>query len=460
MLGLLRPRWGVRGSLFAAFAVIAGMAIVISVGAGMVLGHLGGAMVELSGRDIPRLAASLQLSEQSASLASQGPALLASQSEEILKDRAKKMKETQAVTLAKLGEITALGADKTVVSNLAETVKNIDEMIQSLGNAARERLETGAQHDKLYGAVRTAQTAFVKAAGPAMLGAQTQLNGIFGAPDFSQDEATKAEQVVEQLGDVVAGGNLMAFNLISALSSDTSDTLEAIEKEFRTAQQRVKKNLDLLPNGSSTTALRTAAAGVMGAGRGQDRRLQDPPEGTRQRRLRPDHSRRKPQAQCRPRHQRAAAGRGRAERNRRLDRAGAQGDFAGDHRHAGAGCCDPDRIRAVRLALCRPQHPAADRQSAALDAGAVQRRSRDRNLSLQPARRDRGDGQFAGGVPREHDRGPLAQCRPGQGPHRQGRARLAHGGPDRRIRGHRPHRARHPADLGQFDADHGAEPCR
>ncbi|MDB5580308.1 MAG: chemotaxis protein [Bradyrhizobium sp.] len=269
LLGFLRPRWGVRGSLFAAFAVIAGMAIVISVGAGMVLGHLGGAMVELSGRDIPRLAASLQLSEQSASLASQGPALLASQSEEILKERARKMKETQAVTLAKLGEITALGADKTVVSNLAETVKNIDEMIQSLGNAARERLEIGVQHEKLYSAVRAAQTAFVKAAGPAMVGAQTQLNGIFGAPDFSQDEATKAEQVVEQLGDVVAGGNLMAFNLISALSSDSSDALETIEKEFRSAQQRVKKNLDLLPNGSSTTALRAAASGVMALGEGK-----------------------------------------------------------------------------------------------------------------------------------------------------------------------------------------------
>ena len=269
LLGFLRPRWGVRGSLFAAFAVIAGMAIVISAGAGMVLGHLGGAMVELSGRDIPRLAASLQLSAQSASLASQGPALLASQSEEMLKDRSKKIKETQAVTMAKLGEITALGADKAVVAALAETIKNIDDTVQSLGNAARERLEAGAQHEKLYGIVRTSQAAFVKAAAPAMIGAQTQLSGIFGAADFNQDEATKAEQVVDQIGDVVAGGNLMAFNMISALSSDSSDTLEAIEKEFRTAQQRVKKTLDLLPKSSATTALYTGTSGLMTLGEGK-----------------------------------------------------------------------------------------------------------------------------------------------------------------------------------------------
>ena len=78
----------------------------------------------------------------------------------MLKDRSKKMKETQAVTLAKLGEITELGADKAVVAALAETVKNIDDMIKSLGNAARERLEAGAQHEKLYGAVRSGAGGF------------------------------------------------------------------------------------------------------------------------------------------------------------------------------------------------------------------------------------------------------------------------------------------------------------
>src|SRR5712672_2168219 len=86
------PKFGVRGSLFAAFAVIAGMAIAISAGAGLVLGHLGVAMVDLSGRDIPRLAASLQLAAQSTSLAGQGPGLLASRTEEALNERARKMK--------------------------------------------------------------------------------------------------------------------------------------------------------------------------------------------------------------------------------------------------------------------------------------------------------------------------------------------------------------------------------
>src|SRR5258705_13198094 len=128
----LRLQWGVRPSLFAAFAVIPGMGLVISAGAGMVLGHLGERMVDLSARDIPRLAASLQLSAQSASLASQGPALLASRSDEALNERAKKMKETQADTIAKLGEVIQLGADSAVVAALTETARNIAETIESL----------------------------------------------------------------------------------------------------------------------------------------------------------------------------------------------------------------------------------------------------------------------------------------------------------------------------------------
>ena len=150
------------------------MAIVISAGAGLMLGQLGGTMVDLSGRDIPRLAASLQLSAQSASLASQGPALLAARSEEALNDRTKKMKETQAVALQKLGEIIELGADKAVVAALTENMKNIDEMIKSLGSAARERLEARRPARKAIRRGAQGAAAFRCRRRPAAMDAQTE----------------------------------------------------------------------------------------------------------------------------------------------------------------------------------------------------------------------------------------------------------------------------------------------
>src|ERR1700723_2997113 len=85
--GFLRPQWGVRGSLFAAFAVIAGMAVIVGAVAAGALGQPGGPMVDLTGRDIPRLAASLQLGAQSAPPSGQGPGPGASPNRVVLNER-------------------------------------------------------------------------------------------------------------------------------------------------------------------------------------------------------------------------------------------------------------------------------------------------------------------------------------------------------------------------------------
>ncbi|HSY55950.1 MAG TPA: methyl-accepting chemotaxis protein [Bradyrhizobium sp.] len=266
-----RPQWGIRGSLFAAFAVIAGVTIVISAGAGMVFRHLGGTMIDLSGRDIPRLAASLQLAAESASLSSQGPALLASPSEEALIERAKKMKETQQTALARLGEVIELGADKTVVAALGETVKNIDDTIKSLGSAARERLEAAAVREKQFKALREAQAGFAAAANPAMLDAQAQTNAILQSANFSPDDAANAARRIEQLGNLIATTNLMASEMAAALSANSSDTLEAIEKEYKAAQAQVKSTLEVLPHDATTEGLRSAALKLQALGEGKTR---------------------------------------------------------------------------------------------------------------------------------------------------------------------------------------------
>lgn len=273
-LGRFRPRfkmpkWGVRGSLFAAFAVIAGMGLVIAAGAGLALQNLGGRMTELSGRDIPRLSASLQLSALSASLAAQGPALLAAQSEDALNERTRKLRELQEQTQQKLNEIIELGGDKSVVSGLGDTMKSINEAAQSLAKAARERLDIAALHEKQYDVLRNAQGAFVGAASPAMLDAQTRVNAILGSADLSTADATDAAQTVGQLGNVVASGNLAAADMSAALSASTSDRLDDIQKEFKTAQGRLRSNLDLLPDNQGNKMLRDTAEKLLALGTGK-----------------------------------------------------------------------------------------------------------------------------------------------------------------------------------------------
>lgn len=269
ILGFLRPRWGVRGSLFAAFALIAGMAIVISAGAALVFRNLGGAMADFSGRDIPRLTASLQLQTQSEALAAQGPAVLASANTDALDERAKKVEGIQKHLMDKLGKVVELGADKATVSPLRDNLKNIADDTKSLISAARQRLDADALRDKQYDALRSATKAFVKAANPAQLDVQTRIKAVLGSATLSASDVKNATQAAGQLGDVVASGNLAAADLAAALSAKSSDTLDELKEEFKAAQARVKTNLDLLPKNQNTKALREAATALFALGKGK-----------------------------------------------------------------------------------------------------------------------------------------------------------------------------------------------
>ena len=68
---------------------------------------------------------------------------------------------------------------------------------------------------------------------------------------------------------MVASGNLAAADLIAALSAGSSDKLDDIAREYKSAQGRVRSNLDLLPSNRGTNALREAAAKLLAFGEGK-----------------------------------------------------------------------------------------------------------------------------------------------------------------------------------------------
>ncbi len=272
-LNILRPKWagwGIKESLFTAFAVIAGIGVLISVGAGVVLGQLGGMMQDLSGRDIPRLAASLQLASKSADLASQGPAVLASRDLETLQAEVKKMHDFQEAAAGKLDEIRELGADASVVAALSENVKNIEDAINSLASAAKERLDLAARRRQAYLQVQNGRAAFTAAAGPAMMSAQATINAILGSANLSQDDATEAARAVESLSRAISGVDLLASDLTAALSAPDSETIDRLSQSFSTRKKEAQANLDALPANGGSAALKAAAIKLLPLGEGKD----------------------------------------------------------------------------------------------------------------------------------------------------------------------------------------------
>ena len=263
------PTLGVRGSLFTAFAVIAGMAMLISVGSGTSLSKLGAAMTELSGRDIPKLAASLQLTTQSESLASQAPMLLASSSAEALRERQQRMRAALEVASQQLADITRFGADPAVITAMTDTLKNIEDTIRSLGAAAQERLDLAASHRKLYDALRGAQDEFLALATPAMMDAQTRMSAALASTNLNANDAADAGRTIELLGNVIAPSNLIVSNLMAALSARDIEVLAALEASFTDADATVRSSLEALPADGSTAALKDVALRLIALGDGK-----------------------------------------------------------------------------------------------------------------------------------------------------------------------------------------------
>jgi len=257
---------GVRGSLFLAFAVIAGMAIVISAGASLLLGQLGGMMSDLSSRDIPRLTASLQLSGISQSLASRGPAMLASDDEAMLQTRTKELKDVQAAALTKLKEIKDLNADPAVVSALEENVKMLDDTIMSLQAAAKERLDLTQQHIKQFEAAHKAHASLVSMLNAATDQAKAVVNTALTNLSVEGAGALKAMRGVDLLASLLADINFAASSLSAAASADGAEKLSDQEFAFSATSESINSSLKALGREGDGDKMKEAVAQMMAFG--------------------------------------------------------------------------------------------------------------------------------------------------------------------------------------------------
>lgn len=258
-------KFGVRGSLLMAFGVIAAMAILISVSASILLGQLGGMMTELSDRDIPRLEATLQLSAESTSLATQGQALLAADSKSQLEDLSQKMKRTQQSATERVGQIARLGANPEAVGALAETSKNIGDMVDSIKSAAQARLDISAEREARSALLQKLLNDFLSSAAMAMLDAQTRFNATLASASDSRSATTDAARAIDVLSNVMTNTNYLAASMRSALSATSSDAIDVLNKSYQTRKERLTGFLDALGKNDS---LKASAVGLIALGEG------------------------------------------------------------------------------------------------------------------------------------------------------------------------------------------------
>jgi len=263
----LRFRLGLKGNLFLALFAIAGMSIVISAAASMLLGRLGHTMGDLGERDVPRLTASLELSTLSESLSAKGPALLAARDDASRLELTQSLKDTQTAALTKLDAITRFGGDKTVVGALGETIKSIGDTVDSFGNAAKERLDILAARNKMYETLRGTRAQFIKDAVPALKQAEERLTALLGSSDFDTDTARADADALNHLFGMVAVANGMTADMMAAFAA--TDDLDAVQSSFDASRKRIEPLLKALAGNKGAAALVDDATRLIALGQGK-----------------------------------------------------------------------------------------------------------------------------------------------------------------------------------------------
>jgi len=295
-----RSRLGVRGSLFLAFATIAAMALIISAGASILLGQLGVMMGGLSGRDIPQLTASLQLTAMSETLASRAPTLLQAATDSARADQLKSLKATQAAALERINKVKAIGgADETVVSGLAENVKNLDDMINSLDNAAKERIETVDKREQQFIKMRSAHKDFIDVTAGAITDAKAAVKAALAQeisvrPEPAKAEAAKADDDsvaaakadkarqdkdkaitdalhrTDLLAALLADANLMAGDMSAAPAATKTETLDAYKDVFKKTKKAMQDGASELGDMPAAADIKNATTKLIAFGEGKN----------------------------------------------------------------------------------------------------------------------------------------------------------------------------------------------
>jgi methyl-accepting chemotaxis protein len=301
-----RSRLGVRGSLFLAFAAIAAMSLIISGGASVLLGQLGRMMAGLSGEDIPRLSASLQLTAMTESLASRAPALLQATTDAARAEQLKTLKTTQSAALEKITQIKAIGgSSETIVAGLEENVKNLDDMLNSLSNAAKERIETVDKRGQQFVKMRTAHKEFVEVLSDALSEAKAAVKTALArdismkpAPvkvddakdndDAKADSASKdtvgddsarqakdraiaeALRQTDVINALLVDANMMAGDMSAAPAADRSEILDAYKVTFKNTKKEMVEGIDSLAALPAAAPVKAAFAKFIAFGEGKN----------------------------------------------------------------------------------------------------------------------------------------------------------------------------------------------
>jgi methyl-accepting chemotaxis protein len=245
-------RFGLRGRLFLAFGVVAGLTVLASASAIISYDRIGSALFVVTERSMPDIARTSKVVKAAAEVTAAAPNLLAAM------DQAARDEATKAVAAAREGltaSIAALSASDA--EKLGATGNRILENLGRLADAVKDRQTIAATRIKQVGALRGAHQKLAEKLSPLADDAGFSLTlGLSGAAEKEQELdvirktlTSLADQelaVLQAVLELRAEANLMLGILVEASDLPSLDLLPPVKDRFSATAGRIDKAVKIL----------------------------------------------------------------------------------------------------------------------------------------------------------------------------------------------------------------------
>ena len=244
-------RSSIRLKIFLAMGAVAAGAAAAAIVATLLLGGVGDAITEMSGRRMPVLAASLRMAQVASEIAAAAPVLAASRDDKTRHDVMTALRASKERLDDLLLELEANGAEesarelRTLAASVAERITAVDRTVERRLAAERERAEVEAQ-------LRVAKDRFVGHAAPFVDELNFDLTiRIGGLADEQPRNLKRAADALAETELVVydsamralAGVNQAVAILNEAATAEKLSTVDLVRERFRTAISSVERGL-------------------------------------------------------------------------------------------------------------------------------------------------------------------------------------------------------------------------
>ena len=245
-------RFGLRGRLFLAFGVVAGLTVLASGNAMLSYDRIGHSLIVVTEQSMPDIARTTKVVKAAADVTAAAPSLLAAM------DQAGRDQATKALAVARAdltAAIAALHADDA--ARLGSTGNRILENLGRLADAVKDRQTVAESRTRQVAALRTAHQKLAEKLSPMADDAGFSLTlGLSGAADKEQDLAVirkalsaLADQELAQLQAVLelrAEANLMLGILVEAADLPSLDLMPPVRDRFSATAGRIGKAVKVL----------------------------------------------------------------------------------------------------------------------------------------------------------------------------------------------------------------------